>query len=115
MTQLVAIYSTAGTVRAMSLDIGTGGSNADIWKAAKASVGEGDELVALVEGARGNDAFCMVGPGTFVTLADAPPAVVEADAGLTTAQRNAIEAASAETAGPNETKAKSKAKSKKGA
>lgn len=109
MTQLVAIYSTAGTIRAMSLDIGTGGSNADIWKAAEASVGEGDELVALVEGARGNDAFCMVGPGTFVTLADAPPAMVEANAGLTTAQRNAIDAATAQPA------AKSAKKTKKGA
>lgn len=111
MTQLVAIYSTAGTIRAMSLDIGTGGSNADIWKAAQASVGEGDELVALVEGARGNDAFCMVGPGTFVTLADRPPAMVEANAGLTTAQRNAIEAATAQPAPP----VKGKAKTKKGA
>lgn len=110
MTQLVAIYSTAGAIRAMSLDIGTGGSNADIWRAAQAAVGEGDELVALVEGARGNDAFCMVGPGTFVTLADKPPAMVEANAGLTTAQRNAIEAATAQPAAKPAAK-----KTKKGA
>lgn len=96
MTQLVAIYSSAGTTRAMSLDIGTGGSNADIWKAAQASLGEGDTLVALVEGARGNDAFVMTSPGTFVTLANVPPAVVAANAGLTTEQRNALDAAKQE-------------------
>lgn len=105
MTTMVAVYRTADMTTAMAVDVGTGGSNAEVWKAVAGALPEGDELLAVVEGARGTDAFCMVGPGTYVTLAPPAPVSYEAhaanlhnDAGLTTAQRNAKEAAIAEAA-----------------
>lgn len=87
MTTLIAVYRTADTTTAMAVDVGTGGSNAEVWKAVQSALGEGDELVAIVEGARGNDAFCMVGPGTYVTLAPPRAEQEAADHGLTEDQK----------------------------
>lgn len=91
MTTMVAVYVTAGAPRAMAVDVGTGGDHAEVWNAVAGALPEGDELIAIVEGARGTDAFCMVGSGTYVTLAPPAPVSYEAheaetnnDAGLTT-------------------------------
>lgn len=118
MTTMVAVYRTADTTTAMAVDVGTGGSNAEIWKAVQGTLGEGDELLAVVEGARGTDAFCMTAPGTYVTLA--PPAPVsytnaEAEEAHATELRNRKDAAEAEAKAKPATAKKASAKKTKGA
>ena len=49
MTTMVAVYMTAGAPRAMAVDVGTGGSNAEVWKAVSGALPEGDELGATAE------------------------------------------------------------------
>ena len=96
MTSLVAVYYDGNRHRAMAID--ASGSNKEVWAAANAAVGD-SELIALVEGARGSDAFCLVADGdesAFVTLAEPVDAQPVADSGLTTAQINAKAAAEAE-------------------
>lgn len=103
MTTMVAIYYDGNRNRAVAVDVGTGGSNAEVWKAVSGALGEGDTLMAIVEGARGTDAFCMIeseteGQGDYVTLA--PPRVEQepADHALTDEQRSAKAAALAKPA-----------------